>query len=64
MCDESLCAEVVFERNCFDIFLDTATDGAISPGIDSSEVRKDVRKESLNLVEACLVFFSDLWGNR
>lgn len=60
MCDESLCAEVVLERERFDELLDAAADiPLVAPGVYALHVVSDGDEELGDLVEAGLVFRGD-----
>lgn len=64
MCDQCLCAQVVVERNRFDIFLNRAADlTLIAPGVDPCNIADDRGEELVDGVEAGLVFLSDFGWN-
>lgn len=65
MRDQSLCAEVVVERERFNELLDPAADVAlVSPRIDAFHVIFDGGEELDDLVEAGLVFGGDFGRER
>lgn len=65
MADQRLGAEVMVERDRFDEFLNAGADLAlIAPRVDARDIGDDGGEEVVDLVEAGLVFFGDVWRER